>query len=65
MGVLLYMQHIKDSAAATADCCPVHARQAVDQAWGKGHTEWAAVQPDQKGGQHVVAKEQHFAPYHA
>ena len=62
MEMLLYMQHIKDSAVSTADCCPVHAGQAVDQVWGKGDTEWPAVQPDQKGGQHVAAREQHFAP---
>ena len=61
----IYMQHNKDSSVSTANCCPVHARQAVDQAWGEGHTKWASVQPDQKGGQHVAARKQHFAPYHA
>ena len=65
MEMLLYMQHIKESGAASADCCPVHAGQAVDQAWGKGDTEWAAVQSDQKRRQHVVAREQRSAPYHA
>ncbi len=63
--MLLHMQHNKGSAVSTAGCRPVHARQAVDQAWGEGSTERAPVQPDQKGGQHVVAREQHFAPYHA
>ena len=59
------MEHIKEVAPATADCCPVHARQAVAQAWGKGDTEWTAIQPDQKGGQHVVTRKQRFAPYYA
>ena len=65
MIMLLYMQHTKESAVSAADCCPVHARQAVDHAWGKGDTEGAAVQPNQKGGQYVVARKQRFAPYHA
>ncbi len=65
MGMLLYMQHTMESAVSAAGCCPVHAGQAVDQAWGKGDPQRTAVQPDQKGGQHVAAGEQHFAPYHA